>query len=69
MYSYIIKLNSKRVPTLIKRRDGNRISHTYIPQPMLASLYSRAIIHENYAILHYADTENTQLDNLLKGTA
>ena len=67
MYSYIIKPNSKQIPTLIKRKDGNRISHTYIPQSMLASLYSKAILHENYAILHYADIENTQLDNLLKG--
>jgi hypothetical protein len=67
MYSYIIKLNSKRIPTLVKRKDGNRISHTYVPQSMLTSLYSKALVHDNYAILHYADVENTQLDNLLKG--
>jgi hypothetical protein len=67
MYSYIIKLNSKRIPTLVKRKDGNRISHTYVPQSLLTSLYSKALVHDNYAILHYADTENTQLDILLKG--
>jgi hypothetical protein len=69
MYSYIIKTNSKRIPTLIKRKDGDMICHTYITCPTkLNELYSKAIVHDSYAILYYADNESSKLDNLFKGT-
>ena len=68
MYSYILKRNHQNIPILVKRKDGNIVDYTDRLSPAtLQSLYVRAIVHDHYAILHYADTESDTLNTLLKG--
>lgn len=66
MFSYILKANSQGIPTLVKRIDGSRVAHTHIyDRKLIATLQRRAIVHEMYAILHYASIEDAELDQLI----